>query len=421
MVYAVGSVLLLLDMPQIPLTVIWLPCMGFLAFRMYRILKEEGYALFQRNIAIITIILAVLFGTGSFLGFANLSIFLCMVWFFLTVSFQFGGAFSLLLRRLVEERTQLGGVARSLILGFAIPSAWLFIISLSLFWMTNQIVDITLFLNAATHTFNPFWDVSFSVASLIFSLFLYFVLRTALRALYVAMDKSCSEEGERSGVLGPFKSLIATLSWMFYAILVLHIFGINLSHLGMVIGGLSVGIGFGMQHFVNNLVSGLILIFGRDIREGDIIEMGGVWAKIERISMRATQACTVENAMISIPNSTLLNSQVTNWTLNNRHVRKEIKITLAFGSDSDLACEALMKIVCSQSDVMKIPHPEVFISSVGPASTELTIRIWIIDIEKVHKVLSDINKAIEMAFEENRTRIAFPGNAGFLVPKERRA
>ena len=125
-------------------------------------------------------------------------------------------------------------------------------------------------------------------------------------------------------------------------LLALSALGFEFTKLTIMLSALGVGIGFGLQGVVNNFVSGLILLFERPVRVGDTIELGGKWAEVKKIGLRATTVQTFDQADVIIPNADLITNQVTNWTLSNRHVRLTIPVGVAYGSDVPLVMETLL-------------------------------------------------------------------------------
>ena len=113
--------------------------------------------------------------------------------------------------------------------------------------------------------------------------------------------------------------------------------GFSLTSIAVVAGGLSVGIGFGLQNIINNFVSGLLVIFGQTLREGDVIDVGGVNGIVRRINIRSTQVETFDNAVIFVPNAEFLSGKLTNWTRNGRMVRQEVAVGVATGQISSLS------------------------------------------------------------------------------------
>ena len=116
-------------------------------------------------------------------------------------------------------------------------------------------------------------------------------------------------------------------------LLALAIFGFELTNLTIIASTLSVGIGFGLQTIVYNFVYGLILLFERPVKVGDIIQIGEQWATIRDIGLRATTIHTFDQSDIVVPNSDLMTNQGTNWTLESRTIRLILTVGVAYGSD----------------------------------------------------------------------------------------
>jgi potassium-dependent mechanosensitive channel len=191
-------------------------------------------------------------------------------------------------------------------------------------------------------------------------------------------------------------------------LLALSTLGIEITKLTIMISALGVGIGFGLQNIVNNFVSGLILLFEGPVRVGDFIEMGGKWAEIKRIGLRATTVLTVDQADLIIPNADLVSNQVTNWTLSNRLVRLTIPVGVAYGSDVALVIETLMACGHSNSLVAKTRLPQVLFLSFGASSLDFELRVWVLDADYRIQVKSELHQEIDRRFREANIEIAFP-------------
>jgi small-conductance mechanosensitive channel len=191
-------------------------------------------------------------------------------------------------------------------------------------------------------------------------------------------------------------------------VLALLALGFEFTKLTIVLSALGVGIGFGLQAVVNNFVSGLILLFERPVRVGDYIEIGGNWAEIQKIGLRATTVQTFDQADVIIPNADLITNQVTNWTLSNRRVRLIIQVGVAYGSDVALVMETLMACAKTSSNVAKTPEPQVLFLNFGESSLDFELRVWVLDAEERMKVKSELHQEIDRSFREANIEIAFP-------------
>jgi small-conductance mechanosensitive channel len=184
--------------------------------------------------------------------------------------------------------------------------------------------------------------------------------------------------------------------------------GFKLTQFTIMLSALGVGIGFGLQGVVNNFISGLILLFERPVRVGDIVELGGNWAEIKKIGLRSTIVKTFEEADVIIPNADLITNQVTNWTLTNRRARLIIPVGVAYGSDISLVMETLMGCAKANSDVAQAPAPQVLYMSFGESSLDFELRVWVLDADHRLKVRSELHQEIDRTFREAKIEIAFP-------------
>jgi hypothetical protein len=126
----------------------------------------------------------------------------------------------------------------------------------------------------------------------------------------------------------------AISTMLHYVILLLGFFiglgalGIDLTKITILAGAFSVGIGFGLQNVINNFVSGLILLFERPIKVGDVIEVGGNVGEVTRIGIRASVIRTADGSEVIVPNGSLISSQVTNWTFSDRQRVVEVSVSV---------------------------------------------------------------------------------------------
>ncbi len=188
----------------------------------------------------------------------------------------------------------------------------------------------------------------------------------------------------------------------------LSILGLEITKLTIMLSALGVGIGFGLQGIVNNFVCGLILLFERPVRVGDIVELGGTWAEIKRLGLRSTTVQTFDQADMIIPNADLVSNQVTNWTLTNRQARLIIPVGVAYGSDVALVIETLTACADANEDVSKTRPPQVLFLNLGESSLDFELRVWVLDVDNRLKVRSELNREIDRSFREASIEIAFP-------------
>lgn len=212
------------------------------------------------------------------------------------------------------------------------------------------------------------------------------------------------DRGVRSSISQLIRYFTITLGFIF----VLSVIGIEMTEMVIIFGALGVGMGFGLQGIVNNFVSGLILLFERPLREGDIIEVNDKRAYIKRIGLRATVAMTFKEAEVIIPNAELISNQVINWTLSNNEERVAIPISVAYGSDIQLVIDILKSCAKTEPLVISKPEPSVMFVSMGDSALLFELRVWINQADAEVAVRSNIYVEIDKQFKLHNIVIPFP-------------
>ena len=224
----------------------------------------------------------------------------------------------------------------------------------------------------------------------------------------IILDEKLAGVGLERGVRISIGRLIQYLIIFIGFILTFMVLGLDLTKITIILSALGVGIGFGLQGIVNNFISGLILLFERPIRIGDIIEMTDIWAEIKRIGLRSTTVRTFDESEVIIPNADLVSNLVTNWTLNNRQARLKIPVGVAYGSDIPLVIETLLDCAKQSDQIVKSPGPQVLFRNFGESSLEFELRVWIKDVDNRFTLSSELRQMIDQKFREANIEIAFP-------------
>ena len=191
-------------------------------------------------------------------------------------------------------------------------------------------------------------------------------------------------------------------------LLALAALGVDLKNITIIGGAFGVGIGFGLQTIVNNFICGIILLFERPIKVGDYVELGGQWAEIKEIGLRATTVQTFDRADIVVPNTDLITNQVTNWTRSDRLARIRIPIGVAYGSDVTLVMKILLECVEENPLVMRSPTPGVYFIGFGESSLDFQLRVYLSEIDNWYIVQSELLQEIDRKFRLEGVEIPFP-------------
>ena len=195
---------------------------------------------------------------------------------------------------------------------------------------------------------------------------------------------------------------------MFIAFLMaLNTMGFRLSVLLASSAALMVGIGFGIQHIVNNFVSGLVILFERPVKIGDFIEVDGILGTVTDINTRSSKITTNDQITIVVPNSLLTENNLINWSYN-KYTRINIPVSVSYSTDLEQARNILLAVALRNPLVLRKPYPEVFCEEFGDNGVSLTLLIWIKQQHKYRIVKSQINFSIFKAFGEAGIQIPYP-------------
>jgi small-conductance mechanosensitive channel len=184
--------------------------------------------------------------------------------------------------------------------------------------------------------------------------------------------------------------------------------GINLGALFAAGAIVAVAVGFAMQNILQNFVSGVILLAERSITESDVLEVDGRVVRVQRMGTRATVARTRDDEEIIIPNSTLVQSSVTNYTLADSLYRIRTTVGVAYGSDMDRVMEVLRLAGESVPGRVQEKGPLVLLLEFGNSSVDFEVSIWARDPWAARVTRSDLNMTIWRKLKEAGITIAFP-------------
>ncbi len=209
-------------------------------------------------------------------------------------------------------------------------------------------------------------------------------------------------------------SRYAITSVLRYAIVIggtlvgLGFLGMRWSQLQWMAAALTVGLGFGLQEIFANFVSGIIVLFERPFRVGDVITVGDLSGRVTRIRTRATTILDPDNKEIVIPNKTFITGQLINWTLTDAITRVVIKVGVAYGTDVDKVQKLLLQVAREDERVLTEPEPTCWFLTFGASSLDFELRVFVGAISDRLEVQNALNARITVLFAEYNIEIAFP-------------
>ncbi|MFO8031152.1 MAG: mechanosensitive ion channel, partial [Desulfohalobiaceae bacterium] len=375
--FSASLVLQGLNLPSSLLVLIW-PAI-LLCFIFWLLKACKGIQLGLERISLISgwIVLLVL-GLVALVGAVHISLLLGAFLFVLALSLQFAALAADLLKARVAmlPDSNLGYLGQGLIQGTGVPLLWILSILAATLWLGVNMGDAH-FLKEINNLDLGWGAISINMFRLILVLIGFYLAKSGLVILRSIMDSMA--EGKKhldEGTKATLKTLITYVVWAVYLVLALAFLGLNLTSLTVVAGGLSVGIGFGLQSIVNNFISGLILLFGRAIKPGDIIQVEDFWAEVQEVNIRSTVVETFDKSTLLLPNSMLIEKQITNWTLSDKTIRRTITVGVAYGSDIELVKRLLQYIAETHPEVLNRPLPFVRFADFGSSALIFTLYFF---------------------------------------------
>lgn len=216
--------------------------------------------------------------------------------------------------------------------------------------------------------------------------------------------------GVEAGPAAALESLAFYALLLVSALMALRFVNVPLTIFTFLGGAVAIGVGFGSQNIVNNFISGLILLTERPIRVGDIVEVGELAGTVKAIGMRSTRVITGANLEIILPNSSLLENNVVNWTLSDSTVRCCVPVGVAYGSPTRDVQKWLRHAADHHGLVLNKPDPFVWFVGFGESSLDFELHFFIMmrSLAERKTIESDIRHMIDGLLKEAGIVIAFP-------------
>lgn len=204
-------------------------------------------------------------------------------------------------------------------------------------------------------------------------------------------------------------AVLAKYSLIFIgAVVILQIWGLDLSSLALLASALGVGIGLGLQNIAKDFVSGLIMVFERPVQVGDFVDFGEFLGTVERIGARSTEIRTIDHVSIIVPNSRFLEEEVINWSHRNPVSRLRLPVGVSYSSHPPNVREALLHACAENKQILHSPSPQVFFKGFGDSALEFELLVWISQPSKQYNIKSELYFAIEASLKRYGIEVPFP-------------
>jgi potassium efflux system protein len=288
---------------------------------------------------------------------------------------------------------------------------WFFAV---LFWFAALLVDFDLF-TSTLDIIIDFLDKSRSIGNMNFTynnvfVFVGIIYLSSLLSAFVNFffGHEISKNPTKKSNIGSILLLIRLAIWALGFVIAVAAAGIPIDKISILLGALGVGIGFGLQHITNNLVSGIVLAFERPIQIGDQIEVSGKIGVVNEIGVRSSKIKSVDGSDIIIPNGDLLSQHLINWTQQNRNKRMNFVIGISYDSNLLSVTEIIKTTLENNEDVLETPAPAVLVQNFAASAIEISIYFWVADLFKAPGIKSKVMIDVFDTLGKNNIQIPFP-------------
>lgn len=240
------------------------------------------------------------------------------------------------------------------------------------------------------------------IAALILIVFFASLLKKFLKS--VVLVKLRFDQTNKEAIAAIISYFISTIVFL----IAVQASGFELGSLALIVGGLGVGIGFSLQDITKNFISGLTILFERHVKVGDFVEFDNLSGYVKGISLRSTIIHTREGGDVIVPNSSIVENRVLNWSYDNFIARLDIPVGVEYGSDLVLVTETLLKSAYMEPAVLFDPPSKVVFKGFGDSSLDFELWVWVNRIDQDHIIKSSLNFIIEYNLRQQGIVIPFP-------------
>ena len=412
--FIVGTGCFLFEIPQLLTFILWLSVLFISLIYIIVQITTKPFSLKIITFLGIIIIIVIMLIVCTLIGYLIFSMFLGMFIITMTIVLNLWVAVTNYIKYILYKRNlKHPHVIFIFLYGIGIPLFWTILLALLMFW----VISVRLGFNFA-YVIESFDNAGVFIMGkkvllidLSILIFLFFVFKNVLFGIniFVGLQTECKEDADSITTFAHLHFL-NLVGWIIFILIVLGIFNIYLRYLTYIVGGLSLGIGFGFRQVVENIIGGITLWIDKSISIGDIIEFDKEFGIVVHIGLRCTRVKTMEQSYVSWPNNLLLSKKLTNWTKNHKMRFSKITVGIDYSVDLKKATRIMTESIKSNKYVKETPPPFIIFREFGNNS-----RIF--DIYFCHHV----NNELDSSAHESQIRFSLDekfNEAGIEIPRQ---
>jgi len=258
----------------------------------------------------------------------------------------------------------------------------------SVVWLVSLVRNLAMY-DAMSNLLGSFFNETRTIGNMVFTfqsvaVFIGIIWLSSVISGFINFffgNEKIKGTGKRSRI-GSMMLLIRLTIWTVGFGIAVAAAGIPLDKISIMIGALGIGIGFGLQNIVNNLVSGVILAFERPIQVGDLIEIGGKMGVVKEIGVRSSKIYNNQGADIIVPNGDLLSQHLINWTMQDRNKLVDFVMSIPYQADMQIVKTLIVDTLSKNEKIMTQPGPEMVVQQLGDWSIDIKVSFWVHDLSE---------------------------------------
>lgn len=247
-----------------------------------------------------------------------------------------------------------------------------------------------------------------TLGDILYIVVLFAIIRLVIFGIRLVVKKASDKRGMDEGIRFTLIKLISYFLYTMGIVMALDQIGVNINALLVGSAALLVGLGLGIQQLFNDVISGFVILFEGVVRVGDVIEFDGMIARVVRIDIRTSKVVNRKGVYLIVPNSKITTNSVINWTHHDLHSRFDIKVGVAYGSDTAKVKRLLIEVAKEHPLVVSDRQPEVVFAEFADSSLNMELRFWATRPWQMDQIKSDIRFRIDEVFREHDIKIPFP-------------
>lgn len=383
-------------------------CSGILIYKLKGKLPR-----FDRSMAVISLIFLIISTILSWSGYAFVCFLLLLFWNILMCNILLLMAATAIMNHYELKREEQHKDSTPWFIPFCkrwlFPVAALFMLLFSFYWPMEVFDMGDVFVGSLWQKSSPTNGNSLANNVTMSNIIVILVMGITLNYLvYLAKNwlKDIYADKYETGAIPTLVTLGSLVAWSVFLIIALAIVGANFNGIFVVLGGMSLGLGFALKDTLENIISGISLMFGR-LRQGDYVECDGVRGKVLTLGYRTTYMETLDGSIIAFQNTQLFNKNFRNLTQNHMYECAGIQVGIAYGADFDQVKEIIMDAIHNVDQLSKIRSPAVFLDGFGDSSITINVLVWV-PVNAKGGVMSRVREEIYNALNQNGIEIPYP-------------